>query len=116
MDKVNSRTTKTQRHTRNRKKVVVHADRPRLSIHRSNHYVYAQIVDINGKTLLGLSDKALLAKKVAPMDRAKQLGTEVAKKAKEQKINAVVFDKGSLAYHGRVKALAEGAREGGLQF
>jgi len=116
MDKVNTKSTKAQRTTRIRRKVKVVADRPRLSISRSNQYVYAQIVDYKGKTLLGLSDKTLIAKKIAPMDRAKQLGVEVAKKAKEQKINAVVFDKGSLAYHGRVKALAEGAREGGLQF
>jgi large subunit ribosomal protein L18 len=79
--------------------------------------VYAQIIDNTGKTLVGLSEKKLIkTEKLSPMERSKQLGTEIAKKAQEKKIKEVAFDKGRLAYHGRVKALAEGAREGGLQF
>lgn len=108
---------KAQRTTRIRRKVAAVADRPRLSISRSNRYCYAQIIDQTGKTLLGMSEKALIGKeKVAPMDRAKQLGAAIAKLAIEKKIKEVAFDKGRFAYHGRVKAIADGAREGGLQF
>jgi large subunit ribosomal protein L18 len=106
-----------QRQTRIRKKVALVTTRPRLSVYRSNKYCYAQIIEPNGKTIVGISEKALQGKtKVAPIERAKQLGTAIAKKALEKKIKAVVFDKGRFAYHGRVKAVAEGAREGGLQF
>lgn len=118
MNDVNTKSTSVQRKTRIRKKVQFVTNRPRLSVVRSNKYLYAQIVDNSGKTLLGMSEKALDKKdaKLTRMDRAKHLGTAVAHKAKEKKILEVVFDKGKLAYHGRVKALAEGAREGGLQF
>lgn len=118
MKDVNTKSTTTQRVTRIRKKATAVSARPRLSVLRSNRYIYAQIVDTAGTTLLGVSEKALDDKvaKLAPMERAKQLGVSIAQKAKEKKISQVVFDKGSLAYHGRVKALAEGAREGGLEF
>lgn len=118
MKDVNTKSTTTQRVTRIRKKATAVSARPRLSVLRSNRYMYAQIVDKAGTTLLGVSEKALddKAAKLAPMERAKQLGVSIAQKAKEKKISQVVFDKGRLAYHGRVKALAEGAREGGLEF
>ena len=104
-----------QRQTRIRKKASNVSDRLRLSVFRSNNYVYAQIIDQAGNTLLGLSEKTLKVKGL-PVERAKMLGMEIAKLAVAKKIKEVAFDKGRFAYHGRVKAVAEGAREGGLQF
>src|SRR5690242_2261989 len=92
-------------------------ERPRLSLHRSNEGMYAQIIDDTmGKTLLGVSVKALEKVSGTKSDKAKALGIAIAEAAKKQKINKVVFDKGANKYHGRVKSLAEGAREGGLDF
>lgn len=94
-------------------------DRPRLSVFRSSRYVYAQIIDdTKGITIVGASEKQLkeTEKKGTPIDRSRQLGMFLAKEARAKKITKVAFDKGRYAYHGRVKALAEGAREGGLQF
>jgi large subunit ribosomal protein L18 len=106
-----------QRLTRIRKAIAKVSDRPRLSISRSNKYCYAQIIDLSGTTIVGISEKAVAGdKKLSTMDSAKQVGLAIAKMALEKKIKTVVFDKGSLSYHGRVKAIAEGAREGGLQF
>lgn len=117
MNDVNSKLASTQRQTRIRKKVMKTSDRPRLSVFRSNRYVSAQIIDKDGKSVVGLSEKVLKADaKAKPVDRAKLLGAEIAKAALAKKIKEVVFDKGRFAYHGRVKAVAEGAREGGLQF
>jgi len=109
---------KTKRQTRTRKKIRNVSDRPRLTIFRSNQYCYAQIIDVNGNTITGISEKVLADKngKLSPFERAKKLGSEIAKRAQEKKITTLVFDKGSYAYHGRVKAIAEGAREAGLQF
>ena len=104
-----------QRKTRIRKKISFVSDRLRLSVHRSNRYCYAQVIDQSGNVIVGMSEK-VLALKGTPIERARMLGVELAKKALEKKIKEVAFDKGSFAYHGRVKALAEGAREGGLQF
>jgi large subunit ribosomal protein L18 len=106
-----------QRQIRARKGIAVVSDRPRLSVSRSNQYCYAQIITPNGQTLVGISEKALKGtEKTSRMESAKQVGVAIAKLAIEKKITTVVFDKGRYAYHGRVKALAEGAREGGLQF
>lgn len=79
--------------------------------------MYAQLIDDQKHaTLLGISDKTVATEKVAgKTNTAKQLGIQLAKKALEKKIKKVVFDRGSYAYHGRVKAIAEGAREGGLE-
>jgi large subunit ribosomal protein L18 len=109
---------KLQRQRRTRKKLLRSAAKVRLSVFRSNQYVYAQLIDdVQGKTLATVSEKSLAKDtKATRMDRAKTVGMELAKKAKEQKVSTVVFDKGSYAYHGRVKAIAEGAREGGLSF
>ena len=117
MQDVNSKLATTQRQTRIRKKFQATTDRPRLSVFRSNQYVYAQIIDKSGKSLVGVSEKSVVKDtKGTPTDRAKQLGAAIAKKALEKKIKEVVFDKGRFAYHGRVKAVADGAREGGLSF
>ncbi len=114
---MNRKDTRIQRQTRIRRKIVGETKRARLSVSRSNKYCYAQIIAPTGKTVISISEKALLGKtKIAPMELAKQLGAAIAKLALENKITEVVFDKGRFAYHGRVKAIAEGAREGGLSF
>lgn len=90
--------------------------RPRISVFRSLKHTYAQIIDDeNGKTIVGVSDKEIKSggKKG---DRAFELGRLLAQKAKEKKIEKVIFDKSGYKYHGRTKALADGAREGGLKF
>ncbi len=112
---MNNKDRKTQRQVRTRKKAANVSSRLRLSVFRSNNYVYAQIIDQTGKTIVGISEKALKSQdKVTPVERAKLVGQEIAKLALAKKIKEVAFDKGRFAYHGRVKALAEGAREGGL--
>lgn len=89
---------------------------PRLSVHRTNAAIYAQLIDDTvAKTLLSVSEK-MLTTKGTKMEKATALGQLLAKKALEAKIKAVVFDRGAFRYHGRVKALADGAREGGLKF
>jgi large subunit ribosomal protein L18 len=111
------REQKIKLQTRVRRKLRHVSDKPRLSVFRSNKFMYAQIIDdAQGKTLLGISEKVVKDAGKTKIDRAKAVGTALAKMAHEKKIKTVVFDKGSYAYHGRVKALAEGAREGGLSF
>lgn len=91
--------------------------RPRLSVFRSNRYLYAQIIDDDkGKTLVSCSLKEVKEKKSNKKEMAEALGNALAKKALKKGIKKVVFDRGSFAYHGRVAALAEGARKGGLKF
>jgi large subunit ribosomal protein L18 len=109
------------RHIRVRRKVVGTPERPRLSIYRSLSNMYAQIIDdTNGHTLISAStlDKEIKeqVKSTGNKEAAKLVGALVAKKALEKGINNVVFDRGGYIYHGRVKELAEGAREAGLQF
>src|SRR5688572_13908880 len=105
-------------HARIRRVVKGTAERPRLSIFRSNKQIYAQLInDTDGVTIAAASsavkDFTVKGKKV---DVAKEVGKQIAEKATQAGIKAVVFDRGGFLYHGRVKALAEGAREGGLQF
>lgn len=95
--------------------------RPRLSVFRSGKHIYAQIIDDGKrKTLISASDnqpgKSLKEVKMTKIQKAKEVGEIIAQKAAKIKITDVVFDRGSYKYHGRVKALAEGAREGGLKF
>lgn len=102
-----------------RKKVAGTATKPRLSIFRSNREIYAQLIDDdNSQTLAAASskDKDIAAQKGPKVDMAKLVGSAVAKKASELGISTCVFDRGGNLYHGRIKAVAEGAREGGLQF
>jgi large subunit ribosomal protein L18 len=116
---MNTKTVRAERRKkRTRGKLTGTSDKPRMSVYRSNAAMYVQLIDdVAGKTLLGLSEKHLDSKaKMPKSEKAKALGILAAKKAMEKKITAVVFDRGSYAFHGRVKALAEGAREGGLQF
>lgn len=104
------------RHNRVRAKISGTISIPRLSIFRSNTGMYVQLIDDqNSKTIASVSNKEI-KKKDTKVKIAKELGLLIAKKAKEKKISKIVFDRGSYKYHGRVKALAEGAREGGLQF
>jgi large subunit ribosomal protein L18 len=112
------KTVKQTRQTRIRAKVKGVAKQPRLSVFRSNKYVYAQVIDDEkGKTVVGAIEKELVSKeKLTKSEKAKELGKLIAKKAIAKKVEAVVFDRGSYRYHGRVKAVAEGAREGGLKF
>jgi large subunit ribosomal protein L18 len=112
------KTIKQTRQTRIRAKVKGVAKQPRLSVFRSNKYVYAQVIDDKEKkTLVGATEKELGVKeKLTKSERALALGKLIAKKAIGKKIEKVVFDRGSYRYHGRVKAIADGAREGGLKF
>ncbi len=112
-----------RRHLRVRKKIVGSADRPRLVVFRSLRNMEGQLVDDDtGRTLLGLSTLARVVRQVTVEDekpkiaRAFAAGKLLAERAREQGINVVVFDRGGYKYHGRVKAFAEGAREGGLKF
>lgn len=107
----------SQRNMRVRRKLRATSERVRLSVHRSNVSIYAQLIDDTKRvTLVGVSEAHIEGKGKTKTERAKLVGMELAKRAKEQKITTVSFDKGSFRYHGRVKALAEGAREGGLTF
>jgi large subunit ribosomal protein L18 len=104
-----------RRHRRIRAKVSGTAERPRLAIFKSNTYFYAQLIDdVKGTTLAASSDMGLKAK--TKTERAKLAGVELAKAAKAKKIASVVFDRGGFIYTGRVRAFADGAREGGLVF
>lgn len=109
-----------RRKIRIRKKVSGTAERPRLVVYRSNVHIYAQLVDdVTGTTLAATSTLTLtrggVAHKLNKGDAAK-VGQEIARLAKEKSIAAVVFDRNGYIYHGRVKALADGAREAGLTF
>jgi large subunit ribosomal protein L18 len=100
-----------------RKKVNGVAAKPRLSVYRSNAEIYAQLInDENGFTLASVSsrDKDILAQKVNKTEKSKLVGSAIARKASELGVTTVVFDRSGYIYHGRVKAVAEGAREGGL--
>jgi large subunit ribosomal protein L18 len=107
-----------RRHNRIRAKVLGRAERPRLSVFRSNKFIYAQIIDDEtGKTLAAASDSAVKKGKTkGKIEGSKKVGMEIAKLAKEKNITMVVFDRGGYLYAGRVKAVSEGAREGGLSF
>ena len=102
-----------------RKNSIGTAQKPRLSVFRSNTEIYAQVIDDgSGKTLVAASskDKDVVAQKVNKTEKSKLVGAALARKAKELGIENVIFDRSGYLYHGRVKAVADGAREGGLQF
>src|SRR4029077_13646955 len=113
-DRTQRRTAKVRRHIRR-----AAGDRARLSVHRSGKHIYAQVIDdVKGQTLASASslEKDMRAKSGANVDAAKAVGTLVAKRAVEKGVKDVVFDRGGYRYHGRIKALADAAREGGLKF
>jgi len=102
--------------SRIRSRIFGTAQKPRLSVFRSNRFIYAQLIDdVSGKTLVSTSSRAL-TEKVAKADSSVLVGKALAEKAIAAGITEVVFDRGGYLYHGRVKALADGAREGGLKF
>jgi large subunit ribosomal protein L18 len=104
-------------HMRVRKKVNGTTERPRLNIFRSNKAIYCQIIDdLNGHTLAAASSLENQDLSGTKTDIAREIGKIIAEKAKAVGVESVVFDRGGYLYHGRVKALAEGAREGGLKF
>jgi large subunit ribosomal protein L18 len=114
-------TARVRRHVRNRKKVQGSEIRPRLAVFKSNKYIYAQVIDDSkGTTIVSASslEKELKEqfKGCVNLAVAKAVGTEVAKRASEKGISKVVFDRGGFLYHGKIKALADGAREAGLEF
>ena len=117
---MNSKSTARQKiRYRIRKKISGSATKPRLSVFRSNMDIYVQLInDDNGITIASASskEKDIVAQKVNKVEKSKLVGAAVARKAGELGIKAVVFDRGGYLYHGRVKAVAEGAREGGLEF
>ena len=116
--KINKNAKRQKRHVRVRSKISGTPERPRLNVFRSNANIYAQVIDdINGVTLASAStlDKEFEGT-AGNCEAAKKVGLKVAERAKEKGISAVVFDRGGYLYHGRVAALAEGAREGGLEF
>lgn len=103
------------RRRRNRGKIFGTAEKPRLSVFRSNRYTYVQLInDETGTTLASASTQELKAGKVKKIDQAKLLGELIAEKAKKAGIAQAIFNKGAYLYHGRVKAVAEGARTKGL--
>jgi large subunit ribosomal protein L18 len=110
-----------RRHLRVRKRVRGSAERPRLNVYRSNKHIYAQVIDdVNGTTLVSAStlDKELrdVIENGGNIEAARKVGELVAKRALSKGLSSVVFDRGGYLYHGRVRALADAAREAGLQF
>ncbi len=109
--------SRVRRHARVRAKISGTAEAPRLCVYRSNKNIEAQIIDdVKGATLVASSSMALKLENGSNIDAAKLVGEDIAKKALAKKIKKVVFDRSGYIYHGRVKALAEAAREAGLEF
>jgi large subunit ribosomal protein L18 len=105
-----------RRHRRVRKKVSGSPERPRLAVYRSNKHIYAQLIDdVAGRTLVA-SSTTTSGEDGAPKEKAKSVGLDLATKAKAAGVTRVTFDRGGFKYHGRIQAVAEGAREGGLEF
>ena len=117
--KVKSLRRKNIRHRIRRKIGEGTSQKPRLSVFRSNNEIYVQLIDdLNGQTLASASsrDKDIVAEKGNKTEKSKLVGAAIARKATELGLKEVRFDRGGYLYHGRVKAVADGAREGGLQF
>lgn len=111
--------SRKKRHGRVRSRVTGTAERPRLNVFRSSKNIYAQLIDdVNGTTLASASttDKELALEVTSNTEAAEKVGGLIAKRAKDNGYNTVVFDRGGYLFHGRVKALADGAREAGLEF
>ncbi len=116
MEKTQAKVVKrASRHNRIRARVIGSALKPRLAVFRSNKFLYAQLINDDAeKTIASVDTRSV--KGDSPIERAKAVGTEMAKKAKAAKIEKVVFDRGGFKYQGAVAALADAAREGGLNF
>ena len=110
-------TARLRRHVRVRKTISGTKECPRLNVFRSNNGIYAQVIDdVTGTTLASSSNLELKIKNGGNVEAAKAVGKDVAEKCKKLKISKVVFDRGGYQYHGRVSALADAAREAGLEF
>jgi len=118
VSKTNSNAARLKRHARVRSKITGTAERPRLDVFRSNSHIYAQLIDdVKGVTLAAAgSNEKDFGISGGNCEGARKVGKLIAERAKDKKISEVVFDRGGYIYHGRVKELAEGAREGGLKF
>jgi large subunit ribosomal protein L18 len=123
LNKSSKNITRSRVHTRIRKKLLGTSERPRLNVYRSTNHLYVQVIDDSkGATLIAANTLEFGEAKEGKrptggnVSAAKQLGKAIAQRAKEKGINKVVFDRGGYLYHGRVKALADAAREGGLEF
>lgn len=119
MSHLNRKLARSRVHRRIRKKIAGTSDRPRLAVHFSNNHVYAQVInDLEGRTILSASTAEKDAGKGSSsnISSAAAIGKKVAEKAKAAKIEKIVFDRGGHVFHGKVKALADAAREAGLQF
>lgn len=117
LKKISKNETRQRRHARLRKKISGTSTCPRLNVFRSNAHIHCQIIDdTKGTTLVSCSSVELKLANGGNIEAAKQIGVEIAKRALAKEIDTVVFDRGGYLYHGRVKALAEAAREAGLKF
>ena len=113
----NRKVQRKKAHRKIRMKIMGTKERPRFCVFRSNQHIYAQLVDDEkGKVLTSVSDLNLKTKKNKKTNKAKEVGKLIAQQALAEKIDSVVFDRGGFLFHGRIKAVAEGAREGGLKF
>ena len=117
ISQVNRNKARQRRHARVRKHIFGTADRPRLDVYRSNKNIYAQVIDdVKGHTLASASTLDKDIKGTTKTDQAKSVGKLVAQRASKKNIKKVVFDRGGYLYHGRVQALADAARQNGLEF
>ncbi|MGC7740444.1 50S ribosomal protein L18 [Staphylococcus epidermidis] len=119
ISKIDKNKVRLKRRARVRTKLSGTAEKPRLNVYRSNKHIYAQIIDdVKGVTLAQASsqDKDIANTSASKVDLATTVGQEIAKKANDKGIKEIVFDRGGYLYHGRVKALADAARENGLEF
>ena len=116
--KLNKEQSRRRIHYRVRKKVRGTGERPRLSVFRSNKFIYCQLIDdLSGSTIAQASSRESdISNDGNKVDQAKAVGKLLAERAQKENIENIVFDRGGYLYHGRVKALADGAREGGLKF
>ena len=119
--KIDKNSERIKRHKRIRSKISGTPERPRLSVFRSTKHIYAQVIDdVNGITLVAAStmekDIAEAVKEMSKSEQAKYVGAELGRRALEKGVNTVVFDRSGYLYMGRLEALADGAREAGLQF
>lgn len=119
ISKIDKNKVRLKRHARVRTKLSGTAEKPRLNVYRSNKHIYAQIIDdVKGVTLAQASsqDKDIANTSASKVDLATTVGQAIAKKTNDKGIKEIVFDRGGYLYHGRVKALADAARENGLEF
>jgi large subunit ribosomal protein L18 len=112
---IQKRAHREKRRKRVRRKIAGTANRPRLSVYRSNVNIYAQLIDDDAAQTLAAADSREVGEAENRKDAARKVGELIARKAKEAGIEVAVFDRGGNKYHGRIAALAEGAREGGLK-